>query len=173
MKKQIQKVMAVLTITSVLVMGFLALFLSFSPLQSIKYQFSSAEPVKAMSSEYTAYAIAEDGTMLKRVIFEGGVADFIVKLSGNIASFIAIDSSQVQSFTGFNAFDLGAFSASIPEIAKKVLYSIIAFVSGFLLFRCSWTDKIVSKRKSMLFALAKARNYRNVFGGFFKEPLML
>jgi hypothetical protein len=173
MKKQIQKVMAVFTIASVLVMGFLATFLSFSALQVSKYNFELAEPIKAMSSEYTQYAVAEDGTMLKRVLFEGGIADFIVKFSGNIASFIAIDASQVQNMLAFNALDFGAFAASVPETGKKIFYSIIAFVSILLLFNCTWTDKIALKRKSMLFALAKARDYRNIFGEFLKEPLML
>ena len=123
MKKQIQKVMAVFTIASVLVMGFLATFLSFSALQVSKYNFELAEPIKAMSSEYTQYAVAEDGTMLKRVLFEGGIADFIVKFSGNIASFIAIDASQVQNMLAFNALDFGAFAASVPETGKKIFYS--------------------------------------------------
>jgi hypothetical protein len=169
MKKYLQKALAMLSITSILVSFFAILVVSISTTSSVQaqYNFHSADPVTALSTAYTKYAIATDGTMLKRVEFQGFIQDFIVEMNHNIAVFIPLDSFQFHNIFLFEPLEFSLFLSSSLELIKKDIYALLFFITLVTIFVYSWADKIASKRKSLLLALAKAHQHIQYLMGVF------
>lgn len=173
MKKYLQKSLAMLSITTILV-SFFAIFImgsSFSAIQN-QYTFHLADPITALSSEYTKYAIASDGTMLKRIEFQGFIQDFIVEMNHNIAVFIPLDSFQFHEMFFIEPLEFSLFISSALELIKKDIYVLLLCITLVLIFVYRWADKIALKRKSLLLALAKAHQHIQSFMGVFLKQYL-
>jgi hypothetical protein len=157
-KKNLAFVLVVAVISAFFVLPAMAqksLFYSFDLAKSL----SEKTGVKLFETEFSSYAQAEDGTLLKRITIEGMSSDFVVEFGAEKSSpqFIALDA---------NVFSLNNIGHSLKGfLPLETLFESIHVYSAFLLMGVflfivmlvASHDKSIIKLQSILGAIVRSR----------------
>ncbi len=131
----------------------------FSDFRGSKYSFEGAKIVNFMSTEYSQYAIATDGTLLKRINFYGIISDFLVRFIENVPVFIPLDNvnlnnKEILSVEKFvNSLFGGLFKI------QKSIWGILFMLTVIILFICTWGGILNEKFQELLSNIAMSREW--------------
>jgi len=127
--------------------------------QNLYYDFTKAEPFSYLSTEYTSYAIASDGTLLQRIIFKNIISDSIVKFFNGKITLIPIENKIIQEnfyqFSDYLKFFLNS------NFISKLIKNIFIYTGAILIFLTILSNDLIKiKINELLAVLSRSREGR-------------
>ena len=127
------------------------------------YSFESAELFPYISSDFTRYAIAQDGTLIQRMTFEGTVKDAVVRFFGDLTFMIPLEGDVIGAESFMPVFSKAFhFMTSMDSPSLKALWQ--SFVMLVVIIVCGWIASLNNKRRLMLSVINRSRSgYTNYY----------
>ena len=156
-QKQKQKIVAIILFVVVFLTGFLGVRANEKLSQ---YDFNASQGVPWMSTEHSSFALAHDGTLLKRIEYKNIISDYITVFVNKIAVYIPISDFRFTLLKNLNLEEVSFFGLLSSPIIK-MSFLILLFFMISIIYSCKWMDNIIHKLKSILAVIARARAFNS------------
>jgi hypothetical protein len=155
MKKNLKKLLAtMISLALVVSTSFLTVTLD----TVTDYSFENAELLPSISTETSAFAVAADGTLLKRVNVFGEFEEYIVKSVGANSFSFPIEAARFTSSKLYNLVKSLILGISL-RLKLNVFWQLTATFIIALIVLCTWQDKINAKQKNILSVIYRSMGY--------------